>query len=639
LVINSFERLIDFSFCQEALKKMRKIFPAIIFVLFFSILFQAASNDGRTGSEKEPLPTCTPNLDIMKIAHRGVKLYAPENTLPAAERAIEMGYDYVEVDVHYARDGVPIVFHDPILERTTNGVGPVRLYKLKALKKLDAGAWFSRDFRGTEIPTFEEMLNLMQGKISLYLDQKQNPTPEMIQLIKEYGFYENMVIVGGDFAEDFLKYDPGAPVMPGLESADEVEDILERFPSARAFNTSCKTLTRKMVEESHRRGILVFTNVLRIDPSYERECMRRTIELGADAIQFDSPDVLFPLLEEMKMELAKKITPPPDKPGPDPKIHRLCQEAVNPDAAPDKVFIHCEMESGEFAKGLQPSGGQPRKEILVVAYNLERGMFLDQQVAILKAHPEFKSPDILLISEADRGCSRTDFRNVAREMASALGMNYVYGVEFMEIPRRTKKDVNENKTLCEHGNAILSRYPILNPRVIRHRQARNWYIPPGPGRENHEPRLGGRVAIAADVKVGEDLIRAYSVHFDSGANQEDSKNRISQAEELVEQAGEITDRPVVIGGDFNTISYTAEVLLEGKNNRAVHAILDAGFQDAHASLHPLKRGTTGREYGVRGIIDLVFMRGAHVEESGICRPRACGQFSDHLPVWTRIRIE
>ncbi len=606
----------------------KRIFlPAVIFSISLSAVSQPAG--------KEPLPTNTPNLDIMKIAHRGVKALAPENTLPAAQKAIDLGYDYVEVDVQYSRDGVPVVFHDPILERTTDGIGPMALYKLPELKKLDAGRWFSKEFIGTEIPAFEEMLKLMRGRINLYLDQKQNPRPELVRLIRDYGFYDDLVIVGGPFGRKYLELDPDAPIMPGLKSAEEVEDILARFPSARAFNTGCRTLTSEMVLQAHEQGVMVFTNVLGIPPSYEKECMRRTIELGADAIQVDSPDLLFMLLEEMKIERSgESFVLESD---PDVRTDRMCEEASDPEGAPDKVNIHCELEYGNFAPGKEAAGSE-NKLIHIAAYNMERGMHLDEQIAVFRGHPEFRHADIILIVEADRGCSRTGYRNVARELARALEMNYVYGVEFVELPRSATMPVDNNETSCEHGNAVLSRYPILNAEAIRHSQTRNWYIPPGPERENRQPRLGGRVAIKADIDVGGSLIRVYSVHFDSGANKEESKNRIAQAKELVEHAGGI-DRPVVIGGDFNTISYTADVLLGMEGNRAVKSLLDAGFEDAHASLPRAGRGTTGRELGVRGVIDLIFVRGAEVENSGICRPRACGLLSDHLPVWTRIRIE
>jgi len=93
-------------------------------------------------------------------AHRGASGYAPENTLAAFRKALELGCPHLELDVHLARDGVPVVIHDATLNRTTDGRGRVGGYTLEHLKTLDAGSWFSEEFRGERIPTLEEVLAL-----------------------------------------------------------------------------------------------------------------------------------------------------------------------------------------------------------------------------------------------------------------------------------------------------------------------------------------------------------------------------------------------------------------------------------------------------------------------------------------------
>jgi glycerophosphoryl diester phosphodiesterase len=263
---------------------------------------------GAEAPVRPALPTHRPNLDIMICAHRGVKKRAPENTLPAIEKAVELGYDYVEIDVRYTKDGVPVLMHDDWIDRTTTGVGPLYIYRLDTLKKLDAGIWKGWKFRGTRVPAVEEAFQVMQGKISLYLDQKEPPTPELIRLMKQYGFYPgNLIIVGsGEKTKKFLEYEPKAPVMPRLHPTGEVEDLLREFPSARAFNTSCDTVTAEMIDEAHKHGIMIFTNILHLPPwQSERECMKRPIMLGADVVQFDNVDLFFDVLDEIKKERAE----------------------------------------------------------------------------------------------------------------------------------------------------------------------------------------------------------------------------------------------------------------------------------------------------------------------------------------------
>jgi glycerophosphoryl diester phosphodiesterase len=106
-------------------------------------------------------------------AHRGASAEAPENTLAAFRRAIEVGADGIELDVHLCADGVPVVIHDETLERTTNGGGPVARTPLEVLRELDAGAWFAPEFSGESLPTLEATLQLLAGRLRLNLEVKE----------------------------------------------------------------------------------------------------------------------------------------------------------------------------------------------------------------------------------------------------------------------------------------------------------------------------------------------------------------------------------------------------------------------------------------------------------------------------------
>lgn len=96
------------------------------------------------------------------IAHRGASLYAPENTLAAFRKAKTMGAQWVEFDVMLSHDHEVMVMHDDTLDRTTNGSGLVYEHSCAALKKLDAGSWFSPEFSGEKIPTLLEVIQLLQ---------------------------------------------------------------------------------------------------------------------------------------------------------------------------------------------------------------------------------------------------------------------------------------------------------------------------------------------------------------------------------------------------------------------------------------------------------------------------------------------
>ena len=334
--------------------------------------------------------------------------------------------------------------------------------------------------------------------------------------------------------------------------------------------------------------------------------------------------------------VAADALPPVAVQDPDPAVDRMCPESADPDAAPEKRLIHCGLEYGKFAPDPPPA---PRDDapgrIVIAAYNMERGFELDDQIRLFQIHPQMKHADILLISEADRGCSRTDRRNVTRELAKALGMDYVYGVEFMELFLGEKSDSgNDIREICEHGNAVLSRHPLVRAEEIRHVQSASWYQPPG-DRHRGQPRLGGRMAVMADVDIRGTVVRVYSVHFDSGMD--DDPNRASQARQLVAHAADAPG-PVVIGGDMNTAFYVMDLSTGSSKDPTVPVFLESGYEDAHAPLKHMKRGTTRNEFGVRAVIDLIMVRGAEVTDRGICPGKKCDRLSDHLPIWAELRL-
>jgi glycerophosphoryl diester phosphodiesterase len=103
------------------------------------------------------------------IAHRGASGTCPENTLAAFRRAAELGAPMIELDVQLTRDGEVVVLHDPLLDRTTDGSGPVRERTLAEIRRLDAGAWFGPAFRGEPVPTLGEVLRAFPRDVNVEL--------------------------------------------------------------------------------------------------------------------------------------------------------------------------------------------------------------------------------------------------------------------------------------------------------------------------------------------------------------------------------------------------------------------------------------------------------------------------------------
>ncbi len=120
-----------------------------------------------------------PTETVEIIAHRGYSARAPENTLAALHAAVAGGADAVEFDLRVAACGTPVLFHDSMLSRTTDGVGPLRRRTLAQLKTLDAGAWFSHEFSGETIPSFAEALDCLSAHPGrVYAEVKDFREPE-----------------------------------------------------------------------------------------------------------------------------------------------------------------------------------------------------------------------------------------------------------------------------------------------------------------------------------------------------------------------------------------------------------------------------------------------------------------------------
>lgn len=138
------------------------------------------------------------------IAHRGFGARAPENTLASLEAAVETGVESIEYDLQTAACGTPVLFHDPMLGRTTNGVGPLRRRPLAHLKALDAGSWFGPEFAGEKILTQVEALTDLRGRVfRLYQDIKGYREIEdldrMVANTRDADMVESSVFISADW--------------------------------------------------------------------------------------------------------------------------------------------------------------------------------------------------------------------------------------------------------------------------------------------------------------------------------------------------------------------------------------------------------------------------------------------------------
>ncbi len=134
------------------------------------------------------------------FAHRGAKAVAPENTLPAFAKAIELGADGVELDVQCSKDGVLVVMHNFTVDHTTDGRGRVDDLNVAELTKLDAGSHFGSSFAGVGVPTLEEVLALVGGKLHLNIEVKSEDSmggdevEPLVALIHSGNLYDQVIV-------------------------------------------------------------------------------------------------------------------------------------------------------------------------------------------------------------------------------------------------------------------------------------------------------------------------------------------------------------------------------------------------------------------------------------------------------------
>lgn len=138
----------------------RRTAAALVVAVMGAVLLSAGNP---TGPVLPPAgaPLRAEDATGLTVAHRGDQVHAPENTMPAFEAAFASGAELIETDVRLSSDGVPVLIHDASVDRTTNGSGRVAGKTLTELRRLDAGAWFDRDFIGTPIPMLTELLDLL----------------------------------------------------------------------------------------------------------------------------------------------------------------------------------------------------------------------------------------------------------------------------------------------------------------------------------------------------------------------------------------------------------------------------------------------------------------------------------------------
>lgn len=234
------------------------------------------------------------------IAHRGASGHAPENTLAAFERAVQLGATFIEADLHLTRDARFVAIHDSTLERTTNGRGAVHDHTLAELRQLDAGKWFDREFSGEHIPTLEEILDFsLRNDVVFYLELKYDVAWGMhhalVAALRNTESAARTVVISFDPTTLQAVHRLEPSLMTGLLVEDGSVDFLSVASriGARQVCPTAKLVTPELVLQAHRADLqLVAWTVDKVDE------MRAMMSAGVDGIITDFPDRLRATMED-----------------------------------------------------------------------------------------------------------------------------------------------------------------------------------------------------------------------------------------------------------------------------------------------------------------------------------------------------
>lgn len=175
------------------------------------------------------LSGCESKPDVKIIAHRGGMAGAPENTMAAFQRSVELGADMLELDLRTSSDGQLFILHDERLDRTTDSTGVATELMMEELRQLDAGAWFDSKYSGERIPSFQEVLAWANGEeVGLLLDLKESGPKYAERIASDIRSYdmEKYAVIGvrsPEQAQAFRELLPGVRQLGFIGSPDDIE--------------------------------------------------------------------------------------------------------------------------------------------------------------------------------------------------------------------------------------------------------------------------------------------------------------------------------------------------------------------------------------------------------------------------------
>lgn len=241
----------------------------------------------------------------MIFGHRGSCAHAPENTLPSFELAVQHKADAIELDAKLSKDGVVMVIHDQTVDRTTTGSGKVNELTLEELKKLDAGSFFGNEFKGSTIPTLDEVFESVGQKVIVnveltnYKSKYDQLIEKVVEVVRNHHM-EERVLFSSFFpvnlvkAQELLPQTPTALLcLPGIMGLFARSKFCRHY-SPKIIHPYFSDTNQRCIDKEHENGRRVHVWTVNSEDD-----LIRMAKFGVDGIFTDDPLNARRILEKM----------------------------------------------------------------------------------------------------------------------------------------------------------------------------------------------------------------------------------------------------------------------------------------------------------------------------------------------------
>ncbi|MFW5869128.1 MAG: glycerophosphodiester phosphodiesterase [Armatimonadota bacterium] len=241
-------------------------------------------------------------LSPLVCAHRGRSGVYPENTMVAFEAAIDVGADFIELDVRRTADGEIVCIHDATVDRTTDGSGEVSEMTLAEVQEVDAGVWLGDEHAGARVPLLRDVLEQIAPRLVVDIEIKQRGIADQVaRIVQETGALRRATVISFDLDDLRVAKDTVPSLACGLITSRPDDDDVAREHlliasalecGANFISCSHRAITRTLVRECHLAGLLLMAWTMDAE-----EDLQRMIEMQVDALVTNYPERAIELLE------------------------------------------------------------------------------------------------------------------------------------------------------------------------------------------------------------------------------------------------------------------------------------------------------------------------------------------------------